>query len=88
MILINFLTASHILGNKGYQGVISYVQSIRQDISDNDEHIHHLEGIRDKCSKDCAICKDAKTIVETGDEKGYLMAKALKGKFTGEIFFS
>ena len=39
-------------------------------------------SIHNQCYTDCTTCQEAKEIVKTGDEKGYLISKAIKGKFT------
>ena len=64
-------------GNKGYEGMISYVQSVRQQNQDTKSSIH-----QGQCNTNCTTCQDAQDITKTGDEKGYLIAKAIKGKFS------
>ncbi len=85
------------LGNKGYKGVVTYVEAVRQkeedqlnkDIPDNSASSSSLNkkkakdtSIHEQCSAECSTCDSAERLALEGDENGYLVAKALKGKFS------
>ncbi len=57
------------LGNRGYEGSISYVEAVRQSAK---------ADIHDQCKSDCQTCQTASQI----DEQGYLVTKAKKGKYS------
>ena len=57
------------LGNRGYHGVIRYVEAVRQSAS---------ASIHDQCEFGCSTCQDASDI----DEQGYLVSRVKSGKFS------